>query len=189
MQIFEIDPFLVQAAAEASPDPKKALAVDYANLVGGLSRAECDEYLTRLAEGEAGVASTLRKRLATFLPQPERPRAAQPRTIQQLLRRAEQLHNAEKKRQAEAARQKHIAEMRGLATREEHTWRKVEEILDNGRKIAAVYDEATGLLEKLKQLSEFQDSRDIFQQRIYWLAEKYSARSALMGRWHTKGWI
>jgi len=28
VQVFEIDPFLVQAAAEASPDLKKALSVD-----------------------------------------------------------------------------------------------------------------------------------------------------------------
>ena len=189
VHVFEIDPFLVQAAAEASPDPKKALAVDYANLVGRLSRAECDEFLTRLAEGEAGVALTLRKRLAAFLPQPERPQAAQPRTIQQLLQRAERLNKAEQKRQAEAARQKHIAEMKALAAREEQTWKKVEDLLDNGRKIAAVYDEATGLLEKLQQLSEFQDTCDVFQQRLHRLAEKYSARSALMGRWHTHGWV
>ncbi|MBN2147203.1 MAG: hypothetical protein JW726_07430 [Anaerolineales bacterium] len=189
VHVFEIDPFLVQAAAEASPDPKKALAIDYASLVGRLSRSECDDFLTRLAEGEAGVALTLRKRLAAFLPQPEQPQAGQPRTIQQILQRAEQLNKAEQKRQAEAARQRHIAAMKALAAREEQTWRKVEDLLDNGRKIASVYDEATGLLEKLQQLSEFQDTRDIFQQRLRRLAEKYSARSALMGRWHTKGWI
>jgi hypothetical protein len=186
VHVFEIDPFLVQAAAEVSPDPKKALAVDYGDLVGRLSRTECDDFLTRLAEGEAGVALTLRKRLVAFLPQPERSQAVQPRTIQQLLQRAEQLEKAEKKRQAEAARQKHIAEMKAL---EEQTWKKVEDLLDNGRKIAAVYDEATGLLEKLQQLSEFQDTCDVFQQRLHRLAEKYSARSALMGRWHTHGWI
>jgi hypothetical protein len=189
VHIFEIDPFLVQAAAEASPDPKKELAVDYYSLVKQLTRAECDEFLIRLAEGEAGVGLALRKRLAAFLPQPERSQSAQPRTIQQLLQRAEQLNKAEKKRQVEAARQKHIAEMRVLAGREEQTWRKVENLLDNGRKIASVYDEATGLLEKLKQLSEFQDTCDIFQHRIRYLAEKYSARSTLMGRWRTKGWI
>ena len=189
VHVFEIDPFLVRVAAEASPDPKEALAVDYASLVGRLSRAECDEFLTRLAEGEAGVALTLRKRLAAFLPQPERPQSAQPRTIQQLLRRAEQLEKAEKQRQTEAARQKHIAEMKALAAQEEQTWKKVEDLLDNGRKIASVYDEATELLEKLQQLSEFQDTRDIFQQRLRRLAEKYSARSALMSRWRVKGWI
>jgi hypothetical protein len=165
------------------------LAVDYASLVGRLSRAECDEFLTRLAEGEAGVALTLRKRLAAFLPQPERPQSAQPRTIQQLLRRAEQLEKAEKQRQTEAARQKHIAEMKALAAQEEQTWNRVEDLLENGRRIASVYDEATGLLEKLQQLSEFQDTRDVFQQRLRRLAEKYSARSALMSRWRVKGWV
>lgn len=189
VHVFEIDPFLVQAAAEASPDPKKALAVDFGNLVSRLPRAECDDFLTRLAEGDPGVGLALRKRLAAFLPQPECPQAAQPRTIQKLLQRAEQLEKAEKKRQAEAARQKHIAKMKALAVREEQTWKKIEDLLDNGRKIASVYDEATGLLEKLKQLSEFQDTRDIFQQRLRRLAEKYAARSALMGRWHTRGWI
>jgi hypothetical protein len=189
VHVFGIDPFLVRAASEASPDPQKALVVDYASLVGRLSRAECDEFLTRLAEGEAGVALALRKRLAAFLPQPEQPQAVLPRTIRQLLRRTDQLKKAEKQRQAEAARQKHIAEMKALAAREDQTWRKVEDLLDNGRKNASVYDEATGLLEKLQQLSEFQDTRDIFQQRLRRLAEKYSARPALMGRWDTKGWI
>ena len=79
--------------------------------------------------------------------------------------------------------------MKALAAREEQTWRKVEDLLDNGRKIASVYDEATGLLEKLQQLSEFQDTRDIFQQRLRRLAEKYSARSALMGRWRANSWL
>lgn len=189
VQVFEIDPFLVQAAAEASPDPKKALAVEYASLVGRLSRPECDDFLTRLAEGEAGVALTLRKRLAAFLPQPERPQAAQARTIRQLSERARQLNQAEKKRQAEAARQKHSAEMKALSGREELTWRKVEDLLDNGRKAASVYDEATGLLEKLGQLAEFENRHAIFQQRLRRLAEKYAARSALMGRWRANGWI
>src|SRR4030065_1227642 len=38
VQIFEIDPFLVQAAAEDSLDLKEALAVDYRELGGRLPR-------------------------------------------------------------------------------------------------------------------------------------------------------
>jgi uncharacterized caspase-like protein len=56
---------------------------------------------------------------------------------------------------AEAARKKHIAEMKALAAREAQVWQQVERILDTGRKIASVYDEATALLEKLYQLAEF----------------------------------
>ena len=188
VQIFEIDPFLVQAAAEASPDLKKALTVDYRELIGRLPRAECDDFLTRLAEGDASVGLALRKRLGAFLPQ-ERPQSARPRTIQQLLQRAEQLENAEKNRRAEAARQKHIAEMKALSAREAQVWQQADSLLETGRKIASVYDEATALLEKLKQLSEFQDTRDVFHARLQQLAQKYSSRSSLIDRWKKRGWV
>ena len=189
IRVFGIDPFLVAAAAEASLDPKKALAVDYRDLVARLPRAECDDFLARLAQGDPSVGLALRKRLASFLPQPERPQAAQPRTIQQLVQRAEQLKKDEEKRKVEATRQKHIAEMKALAAREAQTWKKVEDLLDNGRKIASVYDEATTLLEKLHQLAEFQETQDIFLQRLRRLAEKYASRSSLTGRWRAHDWL
>ena len=188
VQIFELDPFLVQVAAEASPDLKKALSVDYRELIGRLSRAECDDLLTRLAEGDPGLGLALRKRLGTFLP-PDRSEPARPRTIQQLLQRAGRLEETEKKRQAEAARQKHIAEMKALAAREEQVWQQADTLLENGRRIASVYDEATGMLEKLKQLSEFQDTRDVFQARAQQLCQKYSTRRALIDRWKKRGWV
>ena len=188
VQVFEIDPFLVQAAAEASPDLKKTLPVDYRELISRLARAECDDFLIRLAEGDPGVGLALRKRLGAFLPQ-GRPQTAGRRTIQQLLLRAEELEQAEKERQAEAARQKHIAEMKALAAREAGVWQQVEVLLDTGRKIASVYDEATALLEKLKLLAEFQDTRDIFRVRLYQLAQKYASRPSLIDRWKKRGWI
>lgn len=188
VQVFEIDTFLVQAAAEASPDLKKALSVDYRELIERLPREECDGFLVRLAEGDPGVGLALRKRLSAHLPQ-NRAQLAGRRTIQQLLQRAEELEKAEKKRQAEAARQKHIAEMKSLAAREAQVWRKVETLLDTGRKIASVYDEATALLEKLKQLAEFQDTRDVFQARLHQLAQKYASRPSLIDRWKKRGWV
>ena len=188
VQVFEIDPFLVQAAAEASPDIKKALSVDCRELIGRLPREERDDFLARVAEGDPGVGLALRKRLSAFLPR-ERPQTAARRTIQQLLQRAEELEQAEKERQAEAARQKHIAEMKALAEREAQVWQQIETMLDTGRKIASVYDEATALLEKLKQLAEFQDTRDSFQARLQQLAQKYAARPSLIDRWKKRGWV
>lgn len=188
VQVFDIDPFLVQAAAEASPDPKKALAIDYRDLVARLPRPECDDFLARMAQGDPGVGLALRKRLGGFLPQ-ERPPVAKPRPLQRLLQRAEQLEQAEQKRQAEEAQKKHIAEMKSLAAREAQIWQQVENLLDNGRKIASVYDEATGSLENLKLLSEFQDTRDLFRTRLRRLAEKYASRPSLIERWRRKGWV
>ena len=188
VQIFEIDPFLVQAASEASSYLKKTLSVDYRELIVRLPREECNDFLARLAEGDPGVGVALRKRLGAFLPQ-KHSQPARRRTLQQLLQRAEQLEKAEKKRQAEAARQKHIAEMKALAARETQVWQQVETLLDTGRKIASVYDEATAILEKLKQLAEFQDTRDSFQARLHHLAQKYASRPSLIDRWRKRGWV
>ena len=188
VQVFEIDPFLMQAAAEASPDLKQDFFVDYRELIGRLSRAECDDILVRLAEGEPGAGLALRKRLGGCLHQ-ERPQPPGGRTIQQLLRRAEQLEKAEKERRAQVARQKHIAEMKALATREAQVWQQVDTLLSTGRRIASVYDEATALLEKLNQLAEFRDTRDSFQGQLHQLAQEYASRPALIDRWRKRGWV
>lgn len=187
-QVFGISHFQVRAAAEASPDLKNALAVDYRELIGRLPREECDDFLARLAEGDPGVGLALRKRLGAYLPKAPYQSAGR-RTIQQLLQRAEKLEKAEDDRRAEAARQKHIAEMKALAAREAQVWQQVERILDTGRKIASVYDEATALLEKLYQLAEFQNRRDSFKMRFYHLAQKYGSRPSLIDRWKKRGWV
>ncbi|MGE5222046.1 MAG: hypothetical protein ACM3PY_06395 [Omnitrophica WOR_2 bacterium] len=188
VQVFEIDPFLVQAAAEASPDPKKALAMDYRDLVSGLSRSECNDFLTLLAEGDPSTRLSLRKRLGEMLPK-ERHQPANPRTIQLLLKRAGELKKAEAKHQAETARRKHIAEMEALSTREEQTWQQVDNLLENGRKIASVYDEATALLDKLEKLAEFQDTQPAFQARLRHFIQKYASRPSLIERWKKRNWV
>lgn len=189
-KVFSIDPLLIQAAAEKSPPLKRGrLVLNYTSLVASLSREECDNFLVRLAEGEPALGLKLRKRLGNIgvSKDPRRPKPS--RTFEELLKKAEKLAGEEKKRQEEAALLRHIAEMQSLAAREQQTWLFVEDLLDNGRKIASVYDEATDLLEKLNQLSDFQDSRDIFFKRLHRLADKYATRAALMSRWHRHGWV
>jgi hypothetical protein len=188
VRVFEIDTFLVQAAAEASPDSKKARAIDYREVIERLPRAECDDFLARLAEGDPGVGLALRKRLGARLPQEHR-EPARRRTIQQLIQRGEELERAEKKRRAEAALQKHTAEMQALAAREMQVWSQIETLLDTGRKSASVYDKATTLLEKLKQLAEFQNTPDSFEARLHQLAQKYASRPSLIDRWRGRGWV
>ncbi|WP_322791810.1 hypothetical protein [Bellilinea sp.] len=188
IRFFGLDIFLVQAAAEASPDRKEAESLDYRKPIERLSRAECNEFLVRLAEGDPSAGPALRKRLAGFFPT-ERPHPSERRTLQQLLKRAKELEIAEKKRQAAEARRKHIAEMQSLAEREAEVWQQVESLLENGRRIASVYDEATALLEKLQQLSEFQNTQSVFRARLRQLAQKFASRPALIGRWESRGWM
>ena len=189
VRIFDIDPFLVQAASEASPEMRNPQNIDYREWIARLSRSECDDFLTRLAEGDPVVGQALRKRIGEFLPQNQPLQAADKRTLGELLERARQLKEAENKRHAEEARMKHIAEMKALAKRDNQVWLEVDRLLENGQKIASVYDQATTLLKSLQDLSKFQDTRDIFQARIKILAEKYTSRPSLMKRWKQQGWI
>lgn len=156
VDIFDLDPFLVQAAAEASATLTVSPQTDYRELVARLPREESDAFLAALAEGKPGVAPALRKRLLASLPQKKRAQTEVPRTFRQLLQRALELEHAERNRRAEEARQKRIAELEALAAREEQAWREVGHLLDQGRKIASVYDDATARLKKLEQLSQFQ---------------------------------
>jgi hypothetical protein len=57
--------------------------------------------------------------------------------------------------------------MKALAAREAQIWQQVETLLDTGRKIVSIYDEATVFLEKLKLLAEFQYTRDVFRERMH----------------------
>ncbi len=189
VDVFDLDPFLVQAAAQTSETPTSPTRMNYIKLVTNLPREESNAFLAALAEGKPGVAPALRKRLLDFSPKQTRARTKDPRTLHQLLHRAQELAQIERKRQAEEARKWHIAEMTALAAREEQAWLKIDHLLDHGRKIASIYDDVTVRLKKLEQLSEFQSTEHIFQRRIRVLAEKYANRPALLRRWKKQGWV
>ena len=189
IRAFDIDPFLVQAAAEGSPDLQPTPTMDYREFVSHLSRAECDDFLVLLAKGDATVGMALRKRFSEFLPQSQPSSNAGKRSLAELVQRSHQLKEADERRKAEAARLQHIAEMKALAKREPQVWQEVDRLLESGQKSAAVYDQATAQLEKLKQLAEFQDTRDLFFTRLQQLAQKYSSRPSLIRRWREKNWI
>ncbi|HEX5839496.1 MAG TPA: hypothetical protein VFY26_16790 [Anaerolineales bacterium] len=184
---FEIDPFLISAASEQSPDPTLSPQADFASLIARLSRQECDEFLLKIVNAEPGAVTALRKRLLSFetpLPRVE-PR---PRTFGELLKAAERVRQAEAGRQAEEKRKKHIAEMQELAKREAQTWQQIENLLQNGY-AARNYDDATALLSQLQQLSEFQGTQADFRIRVRDLSERYKKRAALIERWKKNGWI
>lgn len=187
MDFFEIDPFLVAAAAELSPSLSPAQQADFAPLISRLTRPECDEFLLKIVNAEPGAVAALRKRLLSF--EDSKPKVdSNLRTFGDLLRAAEKLQQAESKRQAEERHKKHIAEMRELAKREAKSWQDVENLIQSGY-AASNYDEATALLGKLQQLAEFQGTQSNFDIRLRALMEEYKGRSALIGRWKKKGWV
>ena len=184
---FEIDPFLISAASQRSLDRVPFQEADFALLVSRLTRQECDEFLLKIINAEPGAVAGLRKKLLSVekpVPRVE----SNSRTFGELLKSAEKLRQAESHRQAEEKRKKHIAEMQELAKRDSQTWQEVEHLLQSGY-TARNYDDATGLLSKLQQLSEFQGTQAHFEMRVRDLGERYKKRTALIERWKKKGWI
>lgn len=73
VRFFQLDPFLVQAAAQASEPLRLAPALALEALIARLSRAECDASLRRLAEGEPLLALKFKRRLQELAGPPASP--------------------------------------------------------------------------------------------------------------------
>jgi len=184
IDVFDLDPILVKAAADASPKISSSQEHDYGLLVSKLSRDDCDEFLTRLANGETGVDHALRKKLMSFIRQkPMKQRTL--RTVGALFSKQEEFHEVEKKRKAEAAQRAHIAKMQSLAQHESEIWAEIDRLLVSYT--AKAYDEVTSQLVELKQLAEFQGTQDAFKTRMRELRVRYKSRHALTDRWDRKG--
>ncbi|MBT3391445.1 MAG: hypothetical protein HN413_13680 [Chloroflexi bacterium] len=177
IDFLEIDPFLVAAAAERSPNLLPLKEQDFAPLISRLTRQECDDFLLKIVHAEPGAVAALRKRLLS-VEQPKPTAQTAPRTIGELLEIAENLGEAEAHRQIEENRKRHIAAMQELAKRETQIWQDVERTLASGYS-AANYDHATDLLNQLHQLAEFQGTPAKFDTKLGALVEKYKSRSAL----------
>ncbi len=184
---FEIDPFLISAAAERSSSllPLRKTAFDSA--ISHLSRQETDEFLIKIANAEPGAVAALRKKLRAF-DKPSEEAQANPRTIGELLQRAEELEKSESKRQAQKVRKNYIAKMQKLEKDEDQLWLDVERILTGGAKMK-VYDEATEVLEKLHEVAEYKGEGFRFKTQIRAFAKQYDRRLALIERWEKKNWI
>ena len=184
---FEVNPFLVSAAFERSPNLVPLKKTTFTSAISKLSRKETNEFLLKIANGEAGAISALRKKLYSF-DKPAYKMQAKPRTIGELIKRAEELKEIEKKRLAEEKHKRHLARMKRFEKDERKIWAGVESVLTRGAK-AKVYDEATELLAQLYELAQFKGEESRFRMRIRVFAKQYERRMTLIKRWERKGWI
>lgn len=186
IELFELDPSLVAAAAQASPpllkEPAPSL-VDFEESLSGFM----DKLKTRLTQAAAGgslkdvgaemgieMSETLYGK-AIFAPGQ--------RTVAQLREltknAAEQLAAAERQRQ-EAER---LRALEALAKREPQAWQQVEDLCE--RKTASAYDEAVTLLVQLNELA--QQRGETIDTRLAPLLERWKKRPALLRRLRQKG--
>ena len=116
VRFFQLDAFLVQAAAQASEPLRPAPAPALDALIARLPRAECDAFLRRLAEGEPLLALKLNRRLQELAGPPARPQAAATRrTWAELRETAERLRQAEERRQQAEAEARRIKDLQDFA--------------------------------------------------------------------------
>jgi hypothetical protein len=180
IDLFEIDEYLIQAAAEASPPLTPASPEQLRQALGRLSGEERDNFLLRLAQGEPHLTIELNRRLQKLAGQATSGQPKPKRTVGQLFQRAQQVQAEAHHKQAAEAEAKRIQELKALAQREDQTWQEVETLIQKSQSKA--YDEAVQLLVKLRDLALYQGQEATFQQRLNWIYNHYSNRSALMRR-------
>ena len=180
-QFFAIDAHLIKSAAAASPD-RGAGVTDAAQLraISRLSREECDDFLLRLARGEAGLGLALRHKLQSDFKPPSKPASGSQRTTAELLETAERLKDEEAERRAIEAEERRIADLKKLAKREAQAWKDVEALLQ--KRHASAYDQAVAQLKQLRDLADYQKTRVEFNRRVRQLREQYKSRPAFIGR-------
>jgi hypothetical protein len=185
IEFFDLDKYLIQAAAEASPPRQPMPALPPEEAIACLSPAERDAFLVRLARGERHLSLALNRRLQEVTGA-SRPAAATPRrTWGQLRATANRLRHEAQQRAAKAAEAKRIAELQAFAPREAEAWREVMALVEE-KKVAS-YDKAVALLRKLRDLAEYQGRTADFQAQVAGLRERYANRPALRERLQRAG--
>ena len=185
MQFFDIDSYLVKAAAESSEALQPISDQALAGALSLLPRQECDAFLLRVLQGETQVGSTLRKRLIE-LAGIEKP-AASRRTPapSKLAETAKRFVQEEQRRVQAEAERKRIQELEELSKRVEPTWTWVEKLIE--QKQSKAYDQAVALLVNLRDLAVYQKRLPEFESRLIPLVNRYTSRRALIERLRNAG--
>ncbi len=182
VELVELDPDLVAAAAQASDRQQPIAELPLENWLNKLSADEKQEFLLKLVRREPHVDLQLINRLkelagaAQSVPQSN----SGHRRLSKLQEIAETIRSKRHQKEQNAARKKRIKELEALAPREVQTWKRVVELIE--LKQAKPYDEATVLLIDLHDLAEHQGRLPEFIQRFEQLKSDYQNRPALIAR-------
>lgn len=180
VEFFEIDGFLIDAAAEASPSVADA-SEPIAQWINALSETEAKQLLLRVASGEPNMDVQIVKQLrARFGGKSALAAAGKPRTVGQIFAAAKALTDRttnEVRRKAEAERARRLD---ALAKRELVVWDQVIGLIK--QKKTTAYDEAVKLLRELRELAQYHDQLEAFRAKVLDLQTKFSSLSGLKSR-------
>lgn len=183
MELVELDPDLVAAAAQISSDQKPEPAPSLEDSLSKLSEADRQTFLLKLVRREPHVDLQLINRLKELAgtqpsvpPAPEQER----RRYSELIAIAANMTAKRQQKERTAAKKQRIKELEALAPKASYTWDRVLDLIQ--LKQAHAYDEATKLLTDLRDLAEHQGQLPSFSQRLERLKTDYSNRPALIKR-------
>jgi hypothetical protein len=185
IELVELNPDLVAAAAQASDRQKPIAEPPLENWLSALSADENQEFLLKLVRREPHVDLQLINRLKELagatqsVPQSN----SEHRRFSELQEIAETIRKKRHQQEQNAARKKRIKELEALAPKEAQTWKRVVELIE--LKQAKPYDEATTLLINLRDLAEHQGRLPEFIERFEQLKSGYPTRPALIARFKT----
>ena len=194
-EFFRIDPYLVQAAAEAPAGgghadlPPEAVHA----AVASIPEAKKTEFLRRLVESDPYVAAEVRGRVreTATAPQASDGTRTNYRTVSQLQMRAaairEEREAAEAaRREAERLRQEREAEaarrarLEALRRRGDGVWREIES--EVGQRNSKGYERATALLFDLRSLAEENEEMARFADRLNALCQRHERKKQFIER-------
>jgi len=183
---FDLDPDLVQAAAERSIDRAALSDKDRLAVLAAIPEQEKTELLSRVFEGDAHVAAELRRKLRANYPVPVPERTAgalqmRAREIAQARAHAEaKRQEAERRRQAREAEKAQRARLEVLKQRGDKVWHEIEEEIE--RRNAPGYDRAASLLSDLQALAKEDGSLDDFGRRLASIRLRHERKAKFIER-------
>lgn len=189
MQVFGVSQDMVAFAAETSSE-QSAMADDFARWVLLLSETERNDFLVRLAQGDAMARGALLRRLrevgnATTRATPDAAKEEARRTVATLQAGAATFKAQREQRERQAAAEARERELDALEARADAAWKEVFVLIDE--KKAQPYDQATTLLVDLRDVAARRNQQAAFQKRIDEIVATYSNRAALLRRFREVG--
>jgi hypothetical protein len=182
VELVELDPDWVAAAAQASLRQKPVAAPPLEDWLAELPAAEKEEFLLKLVRREPHVDLQLIERLKDLagVTQPVPQLNPGHRRLSELQTIAETIGKKRHQQEQTAARKQRIKQLEALVPKAAQTWKRVTELIE--LKQAKPYDEATALLIDLHDLAEYQGQLPEFTRRFEQLKSTYQSRPALMAR-------
>jgi hypothetical protein len=187
----DIDPDLVQAAADRPMDMMATSPAAAGEVIAGMTDREKTDLLTRLFGGDPNIAVELRALVRKQLGEQHVGLSNGTRTAGELRSRARAIRlardrakaekaAADRHRQVEEAEKARLVRIDALARRGESAWQEAEAEIE--RRNAPGYDKAVALLVDLRAIAEAQGTVAEFGRRLHEIRERHARKERFIER-------